>query len=110
MEKAGVTMKLNARVMLATGEAVGLKDEFVSGGTIVCTIGSTIEPVVERLATPKEKGRLLTDSDMRLRGQANAWALGDCACIINPHDNQPSPPTGQFAERQARQCADNIVR
>ncbi|HKB56840.1 MAG TPA: FAD-dependent oxidoreductase [Lacunisphaera sp.] len=110
MEKAGVTMKLNARVMLATGEGVGLKDEFVSGGTIVCTIGSTIAPVVERLATPKEKGRLLTDSDMRLRGQANAWALGDCACIINAHDNQPSPPTGQFAERQGRQCADNIVR
>lgn len=110
MEKAGVTMKLNARVMLATGEGVGLKDGFVPGGTIVCTIGSTIAPVVERLTTPKEKGRLLTDSDMRLRGQANAWALGDCANILNAHDGQPSPPTGQFAERQGRQCAENIVR
>ena len=110
MEKAGVTMKLNARVQLATGEGVGLKDGFVSGGTIVCTIGSTIAPVVERLATPKEKGRLLTKPDMRLQGRDNAWALGDCACIINAHDGQPSPPTGQFAERQGRQCADNIAR
>ena len=110
MEKAGVTMRLNARVMLATGEGVGLKDGFVHGGTIVCTIGSTIAPVVDRLDTPKEKGRLLTEPDMRLRGRANAWAIGDCANILNAHDGQSSPPTGQFAERQGRQCADNIVR
>ena len=110
MEKAGVTMKLNARVQLATGEGVGLKDDFVSGGTIVCTIGSTTAPVVERLDSPKEKGRLLTEPDMRLRGRTNAWATGDCASIINAHDGQPSPPTGQFAERQGRQCAQNIMR
>ena len=110
MEKAGVTMRLNARVMLATGEGVGLKDGFVRGGTIVCTIGSTTAPVVDRLDTPKEKGRILTEPDMRLRGRTNAWAIGDCANILNAHDGQPSPPTGQFAERQGRQCADNIVR
>ena len=110
MEKAGVTMRLNARVMYATGDGVGLKDDFVRGGTIVCTIGSTVSPVVDRLDTPKEKGRLLTEPDMRLRGSANAWATGDCANIQNAHDGQPSPPTGQFAERQGRQCAENIVR
>lgn len=110
MEKAGVTMRLNARVMLATGEGVGLKDGFVRGGTIVCTIGSTVAPVVERLDTPKEKGRLLTEPDMRLRGRANAWAIGDCASIVNAYDGQPAPPTGQFAERQGRQCANNIIR
>jgi NADH dehydrogenase len=110
MERAGVTMRLNARVMLATGEGVGLKDGFVRGGTIVCTIGSTTAPVVERLDTPKEKGRILTQADMRLRDRTNAWAIGDCANILNAHDGQSSPPTGQFAERQGRQCADNIVR
>ncbi len=110
MAKAGVTIKLNARVQLATGEGVGLGDSFVHGGTIVCTIGSTTAPIVERLATPKEKGRLLTDPDMRLRGSKNVWAIGDCALITNALDNLPSPPTGQFAERQGRQCAENIVR
>lgn len=110
MEQAGVTMKLNARVQLATGEGVGLKDDFVRGGTIVCTIGSTTAPVVARLDTPKEKGRLLTEPDMRLRGRFNAWAIGDCANLVNAHDGQPSPPTGQFAERQGRQCALNIMR
>ncbi len=110
MAQAGVTMRLNARVQLATAEGVGLKDGFVRGGTIVCTIGSTTAPVIERLDTPKEKGRPLTEPDMRLEGSDCAWALGDCATVINAHDGQPSPPTGQFAERQGRQCALNIVR
>ena len=110
MAKAGITIKLNARVLLATGEGVGLSDDFVHGGTIVCTIGSTTAPVLARLDVPKEKGRLLTEPDLRLKGSANVWAIGDCACIINTHDGQPSPPTGQFAEREGRQCAENIVR
>ena len=110
MERTGITMKLNARVMLATGEGVGLKEAFVHGGTIVCTIGSSIAPIVDRLDSPKENGRLLTEPDLRLRGSTTAWAIGDCARIVNGYDHQPSPATGQFAERQGRQCADNIVR
>ena len=110
MARAGVTIKLNTRVQLATGEGVGVGDSFLHGGTIVCTIGSTIAPVVERLDTPKEKGRLLTNPDMRLHGSGNVWAVGDCALITNALDGQPSPPTGQFAERQGRQCAQNIMR
>lgn len=111
MEQAGVTIRLNTRVQLATGEGVGLNDQsFVRGGTVVCTIGSTTAPVIERLAAPKERGILLTEPDLRLRGHLDAWAIGDCACNINAHDGLPSPPTGQFAERQGRQCAHNIVR
>jgi NADH dehydrogenase len=111
MEKAGVKVILNARVALATPEGVGLGDgSFVKGGTIVCTVGTSTAPVIERLSVPKEKGRLVTEADMRLRGSANVWAVGDCAHIINARDGQPSPPTGQFAERQGRQCAQNIIR
>jgi NADH dehydrogenase len=110
MMKAGVNLRLNARVQLATGEGVGLKDSFIAGGTIVCTIGSTTAPVIERLDTLKDKGRILTEPDMRLHGRTNAWAIGDCASIVNAQDGQPSPPTGQFAERQGRQCAQNILR
>jgi len=110
MASAGVTIKLNTRVQLATGEGVGTGDGFIHGATIVCTIGSTIAPIIERLTTPKERGRLLTEPDMRLRGSTNAWAIGDCAQVTNTNDGEPSPPTGQFAERQGRQCAQNILR
>ena len=111
MEKAGVTVKLNARVASATPEGVGLQSgEFIKGATRICTIGSSTAPVIERLKIAKEKGRIITEPDMRVKGQQNAWAIGDCAMIINAHDGAPAPTTGQFAEREGRQCAQNIIR
>ena len=47
---------------------------------------------------------------MRIEGQTNAWAIGDCALIVNAFDNKLSATTGQFAERQGRQAALNLVR
>jgi NADH dehydrogenase len=57
-----------------------------------------------------EHGRLITDPDMRVRGAINVWAVGDCAIIPNTFDKRPSPPTAQFAMRQARQLAANLAR
>ena len=111
MERAGVQFVLSARVTSATPEGVGLQGgQFIRGGTIVCTIGSSAAPVAESLTLPKEKGRMATDPDMRLKGLPDVWAIGDCAWIINSYNNQPCPTTGQFAERQGRQCAENIIR
>lgn len=111
MEQAGVEMVLNTRVASATPEGVGLQDgRFLRGGTIVCTIGNSPSPITTALGTPKEKGRLLTEPDLRLKGCPNVWAIGDCAWIINSLNGQPCPTTGQFAERQGRQCAQNIIR
>jgi NADH:ubiquinone reductase (H+-translocating) len=111
MEKAGITILLNARAVAATHEGVELKDgRKLLGGTIVCTIGTTPTALVQNLNVPKEKGRIRTAPEMRIEGQTNAWALGDCAFIINDFDKKPSPTTGQFAERQGRQAALNLVR
>jgi NADH:ubiquinone reductase (H+-translocating) len=111
MEKAGITLILNTRAVAATHEGVELNDgRMLIGGTIVCTIGTATAPLVQYLDVPKERGRILTQPDMRVQGHANVWALGDCALIINAHDNKPSLTTGQFAERQGRQAALNLVR
>ncbi len=111
MEQAGVQMVLDARVTSATPDGVSLQDgRFLKGGTIVCTIGNAAAPVITGLDVPKEKERLLTEPDMRLKDQPHVWAIGDCALIINKLNGQPSPTTGQFAERQGRQCAQNILR
>lgn len=37
------------------------------------------------------------------------WAVGDCAAIPNPNGPGFCPPTAQFAIRQAKTCARNIL-
>jgi NADH:quinone reductase (non-electrogenic) len=111
MEKAGITILLKARAVAATQEGVELGDgRMLRGATIVCTIGTTPSALVQHLEVPKEKGRIRTAPDMRIEGQSNAWALGDCAYILNGFDNKSSPTTAQFAVRQGRQAAMNLVR
>jgi len=111
MERAGITVLLNARAVAATHQGIELNDgPMLKGATVVCTIGTAPSPLVQSLDVPKEHGRIRTSADMRIEGHANAWALGDCALILNAFDNKPCATTGQFAERQGRQAALNLVR
>jgi len=111
MEKAGITILLNTRAVAATQEGVELNNgRMLTGATIVCTIGTAMSHLVQYLDVPKEHGRIRTAPEMRIEGQTNAWAVGDCALIVNAFDNKPSATTGQFAERQGRQAALNLVR
>ncbi len=111
MRDSGVTVTLNARAALATHTGITLKDDReIRGATIVCTIGTQPAAVLQKLDVDKERGRLKTRADMQLEAHDGIWAIGDCAIVINGHDGKPSPPTGQFAERQGKQVAFNIAR
>jgi NADH dehydrogenase len=110
MEELGVQVVLNQRVKLVTSEGVTLKDgTFFPASTVVGTVGTAPHSFVERMRAVKESGRLRTRPDMRLEAYDNAWAIGDCAQIINGFDNQPAQPTGQLAEREGKQAAANLV-
>jgi len=111
MKRVGVEVLLNTKAAAATPEGVGLPDgSLIRAATVVCTIGTTPARIVERLDVRKERGRIVTDADMRVIGLQNVWAVGDCAYIPNAFNNEPAPPTAQFAEREGRQAAANIVR
>jgi NADH dehydrogenase len=111
MQRAGINILLKTSAVVITPEGVGLEDgRLIQGATIVCTIGTAPSLIVQHLDVPKKNGRLVTQTDMRVSGLQNIWAIGDCAYIINAFDDKPSPTTAQFAERQGRQAAENIVR
>lgn len=57
---------------------------------------------------PKERGRLKVDSSLLVEGTNNVWALGDCA-LVPMKDGGLCPPTAQFAIRQAKTAAENIL-
>jgi NADH dehydrogenase len=110
MKERGINFKLKSHAVYCTSDGVGLDSgEFLTGATVVCTIGVRTLPMIEKLPLKKEKGRLVTNPDMSLPGYDCVWAIGDCASILNGYDNQISPTTGQFAERQGAQVAANIA-
>jgi len=89
-------------VLLATGE-------FVPSATVICTIGTRPNALIERMMLATERGRLVVDANLSVPGAPGLWAAGDCALVPNAHDGKVSPPTAQFAVRQARCLADNLL-
>lgn len=88
--------------------------------TVICTIGTRPNALVQQLGWPLERGRLVVNADLAvpLPGAtpvasagpqaARVWALGDCAWVVNGRDGRPCPTTAQFAVRQARVLAGNL--
>jgi NADH dehydrogenase len=107
----GLEVRLHADVKEVTERYVRLgTGERINTGLILCAIGTAPVALIKKIGLPMDRGRLKTDSDMRVTGAANVWAFGDCAAVPNAWNAQISPPTAQFALRQARQLAANLVR
>jgi NADH dehydrogenase len=110
LAKRGVELRLNTRLKAATGDAAILGDgEVIPTKTLISTVPSSPNPLLATLGLPLDKsGRLIADNMAQIEGAENIWALGDCARVPTP-DGEPSPPTAQFAIRQAHILAHNIV-
>ena len=109
-EKRGIKVMLNERATRIDNEAVTLKSgELIRGATIICTIGTTPHPFMGNECLPLERGKIVTRPDMSVEGVDGVWAMGDCALVPNLKSGSYSPPTAQFADRQASRLAKNIV-
>ncbi|MFO1325534.1 MAG: NAD(P)/FAD-dependent oxidoreductase [Burkholderiales bacterium] len=89
-------------VLLGTGE-------FVPAATVICTIGTRPNALVERMLLPIERGRIVVNPDLAVADVPGVWAIGDCARVPNAHDGKPAPPTAQFAVREAKCLAGNLL-
>jgi len=110
MRMHGLDVRLEARASRIDDRAVTLASgEIIPAGTVICTIGTQPNSLVADSSLPKERGRVKVNEDMSVPGFDGVWALGDCAAVPNKLDGKISPPTAQFADRQARQLARNIA-
>jgi NADH dehydrogenase len=111
MKNLGVDVRLKARAASVTDRAVHLdNDDIIEAGTLICTIGTAPNPLLDQVPAPRQRGRLVVNPDMSVPGCDGVWAAGDCAAVPNAQDgDQAAPPTAQFAEAQARLLAQNIV-
>lgn len=109
MARRGIEIRLNTKLAAATGDEAILEDGTrIPTKTLISTVPSSPNPLLDLIDLPKERGRLMVDETLRVKGADNLWALGDCALVPLP-DGKLSPPTAQFAIRQGKTVADNIV-
>ena len=120
LEGRGIEIIVKAKVAQASREKV-----FLAGGpaiptrTFVCTVGNAPNPIAKRAMAEggfeeathggRGIGVFLTERTLGCKGKPGYWAVGDCAGIPNPNGAGLCPPTAQFAIREARACAKNIL-
>jgi NADH dehydrogenase len=110
MRGRGIDVHLNARAVRVTDRDVTLDSgESIAAGTVICTIGTQPNPLIDQLPALKNRGRLVVNPDFSVPGIEGVWAAGDCAAVVNALDGKTAPPTAQFAEAEAKVLADNVV-
>jgi len=103
-------VELNTRAASIHERGVVLGDgRSLPAQSVITTIGTRPNSLANELGLATERGRVVVEPDLAVPGEHGVWALGDCALVPNAHDNQPSPPTAQFAVRQARHLAHNLL-
>jgi NADH dehydrogenase len=110
MVERGVTFKLKTRLADARPGVVILNPpQELRSQTLVWTAGTAPNPIIKTLPIAVNKrGAVEVESTLAVRGQANLWAVGDCAAVTDGGNGKPCPPTAQFALREARTLARNI--
>ncbi len=109
--------KINIHLNVGLKEVTSLKvylsnNKSIETNTIISTIGSTVSNLIKKSDLPLKRGKIITNNSLEVINNTNIWALGDCAYVpydLNDKKYKNSPPTAQFAVRQAKILAKNIV-
>jgi NADH dehydrogenase len=111
LESRGVEVLLKTRVQSCSASSIHLTSgESVSSQTFVWAAGTAPSPVLDLIDVPRNTaGRIETDAAMRVAGCPGIWAVGDSAAVPDIVTGGSCPPTAQFALRQGRRLADNII-
>jgi NADH dehydrogenase len=108
--KRGVDVRLNARVISVGEDRVTLAGgETIVGETVVGTIGTQPNGLLQALNLPTANGRLRVTPELRVEGHDTIWAAGDCACIVADPGEKPHPATAQVAVQQGALISRNIA-
>jgi NADH dehydrogenase len=108
--KRGVEIRFNCHLKAATPEEAVLDTgERIPSKTVISTVPSSPNPLIEGLPLHLERGKIVADAGMQAEGRDNVWSIGDCAAIPNLAGEGFCPPTAQFAIREAKVLAHNIA-
>lgn len=112
LRKRGINVLLRESVAEVHADKVVLRGgETIATRAVIWCAGIAPPPLLA--AVPDlpldERGYVLCERDLRVKGFDTLWALGDCA--VNPDkQGRPYPATAQHAVRQAAVLAGNLAR
>ncbi len=111
LRERGVEFRLGARVKDASPGAVTLDPpERIAADTLVWTAGARPSPLLASLPVARDRrGALVVEATLAVPGHPGVWAAGDCAAVPDADTGRPCPPTAQFALREGRQLARNVL-
>jgi NADH dehydrogenase len=111
LESRGVEVLLKTRVAAcAAGEIQLTSGETIVAETFVWAAGTAASPVLDLLDVTRNKaGRVETEATMAVKERPGLWAVGDSSAVPDVVTGGHCPPTAQYALRQGKQLAENIV-
>jgi NADH:ubiquinone reductase (H+-translocating) len=114
LRRRGVEIMLKTGVKAVTSAGIETDSGLtLDAETIIAAIGNAPSPLMRSLPVPLDHGRIVVDRCLRVQGLDDVWALGDNAHIPlgDPNDDKTgyAPPLAQFAFREAKVLAGNVV-
>ena len=112
LESKGVKFMLNTEVKNVTAEGILMKDgTSIPCYSVIWTAGVSPSKMIATLKCEHDReNRIIANNYLEIPGYERvAYAIGDCASIINPSTGKAYPPTAQHAIRQGKTAAKNII-
>lgn len=109
LQRTGVEILLRNSVRAVEEDGVTtIRGIDIPARTVVWAAGVAPSPLIGRLGLPTdERGYILCERNLRVKGFENVWAIGDCAVNVGP-DGKPYPATAQHALREGQDLARNL--
>jgi NADH dehydrogenase len=112
LKAKGVEFMMNKHVVGATATTAKLDDGMIIPcHTVIWAAGVTPTDLVASLSCEHDKKHaIVVNNFLEIKGyEGEAYALGDCASITDPHTGKSYPPTAQHAVEEAKVAAKNII-
>jgi NADH dehydrogenase len=110
LEQKGIEVLTGSGISALTPTEAVLRDgSLLPTRTLVATIGNRPHPLVESLPCCRnERGAVIVDEYLQTT-EAGVYALGDVAAVPDLKNGGTCPPTAQYAIREARYLAHNLL-
>jgi NADH dehydrogenase len=110
LQRKGIDIRVNTKVEGYADGVVALSDgSLLPSHTVIWTAGTTPHSLLVALPCAKERGRIVVDDTLAVKGAPGVWAIGDCALVPDRTTGNYCPPTAQHALREGKLLAHNLL-